>query len=169
MCFFRRIIYAQCAHAYPSDPTPARTCDVQRAYERGQAALPCGRVGAHSYASLRVGGRCRRCARADGALGWVRAELGRARLRLRLPEAEAGAGAVERRKKKTGGEEEEEEGKGEDGGGDEGEGGNEGMSPVKLTFSSVVLGVPVELRSSSVPRMGTAVVGDEARPAEGRV
>lgn len=83
MCFFRRIVYAQCAHAYPSDPSPALKCATQRSYERGEPGLqPCSRIGAHSYASLRVSGRCRRCARADGALARIREGLLLARLRL---------------------------------------------------------------------------------------
>lgn len=154
MCFFRRIVYAQCSHAYPSDPSPARKCALQLAYERGEAVLPCGRIGAHSYASLRVGGRCRRCARADGALGRIREELRRARLRLGIPVA----GAVVKA-----GDGEEKEGKGDGVGSElEGEGEGEELSPVALTFSSVVLGVPVELRSCPVS-MKTTSVGDEAQ------
>lgn len=169
MCFFRRIVYSQCAHAYPSDPSPARKCDLQLAYESGEAPLPCGRIGAHSYASLRVGGRCRRCARADGALGRIREELRRARLKLRIPEAGVGQ-EKEKKKSAAGGSVGKEDGDGEgmgmgkddDGAGDE----DEGMSPVALTFSSVVLGVPVELRGSSVSRMGSTAVGNGYSSAE---
>lgn len=152
MCLFRRIIYAQCAHAYPCDPNPALKCPLQLAYEAGESLRPCGVIAAHSFASLRVHGRrCRRCGGVDEALGRLREEIGRAKGRLGL-----GVGMVRR------------EGKGEEKGVEKGkrmgeeedevddEDQEEGLSPVALTFSSVVLGVPVEVS----PPVSTGVAGD---------
>lgn len=143
MCLFRRIIYAQCAHAYPCDPNPALKCPLQLAYEAGESLRPCGIIAAHSFASLRVHGRrCRRCGGVDEALGRLREEIGRAKGKLRL-----GMGVVKK------GQEEVEKGI-EKGKGQEDE--EEGLSPVALTFSSVVLGVPVEVS----PPVSTGVAGD---------
>lgn len=152
MCLFRRIIYAQCAHAYPCDPNPALKCPLQLAYEAGDSLRPCGVIAAHSFASLRVHGRrCRRCGGVDEALCRLREEIGRAKGKLRL-----GMGTV----KKGEGEEKKgiEKGKGQVDEQDEmdGEDEEEGLSPVALTFSSVVLGVPVEVS----PLVSRGVVGD---------
>lgn len=120
MCFFKRLIYAACPHVLFLGPDPVRKCHLQLAYEQGQTAEPCGKMWTHSYASLRVdGAACHRCDQTRGTLRKTRALLREMRTRLEPP----GSPEEERRRGGGGGEK-------EDGFGDE------GLSPVKLRFSS---------------------------------
>lgn len=88
MCFFRRLVYSHCSHIKFLGPDPVRKCHLQLAYECGETEVPCGKMGEHSYMSLKVDENCKACAakitKAEGTLSRIRDQLAMAKLKLRI-------------------------------------------------------------------------------------
>lgn len=141
MCIFKRIVYDQCLDSKPYGPDPVRKCLLQLAYEHGETHYPCGRIAEHSYMSIKVGGRCRDCeaklARSSGMLTRFKDQLAQAKgLLLKIPETTTTTTKISTPGALSGAI-----------GDDDETGHDEAMSPVALTFDTVVLGVPVSLSS----------------------